>query len=60
MVKKVDDATESGALVGLRSGHWMIGEATLPGHAEYGIHVRFRRRADLPEKTTHSLGAIKQ
>ena len=26
----------------------LIGEATLPGHRQYGIFVRFKRRADLP------------
>lgn len=34
---------------GKRDGDRMIGEATLPGHDEYGICVRFKRRADLPE-----------
>ena len=28
----------------------MIGEATLPGHSEYGLCIRFQRRADLPEE----------
>ena len=36
-----------------RDGDTMIGEATLPGHTEYGICVRFKRRADLPEEKTH-------
>jgi hypothetical protein len=31
----------------------MIGEATLPGHSEYGVFVRFKRRTDLPEEKTH-------
>jgi hypothetical protein len=34
----------------------MIGEATLPGHSEYGICVRFRRRADLMEEKFHPSG----
>ena len=33
-----------------RDGDKMIGEATLPGHAEYGICIRFKRRADLPDE----------
>lgn len=40
-----------------RDGDTMIGEATLreavPGHTHYGLCVRFKRRADLPEKKTH-------
>jgi len=40
-----------------RDGDRMIGEATLPGalpeHTHYGICVRFKRRADLPEEKTH-------
>jgi len=36
----------------------MIGEATLPGHSEYGICVRFRRRADLREEEFHRSGSF--
>jgi len=36
-----------------RDGDTMIGEITLPRHSEYSIAVRFKRRADLPEKKTH-------
>jgi hypothetical protein len=36
-----------------RDGDKMIGEATLPGHTEYGMCVRFKRRGDLPEEKTH-------
>ncbi len=36
-----------------RDGDEMIGEATLPGHRQYGIYVRFERRADLPEEKPH-------
>lgn len=38
---------------GKRNDDKIIGEATLPGHVEYGICVRFQRRADLPEEKTH-------
>ena len=34
-------------LVARRDGDKMLGEATMPGHAEYGIAVRFKRRGDL-------------
>lgn len=27
----------------------ITGEATMPGHSEYGIAVRFKRRGELPE-----------
>jgi len=37
----------------MRDGDKMIGEATLLGHSEYGIFVRFKRRADLPEEQPH-------
>ena len=30
-------------------GDKLIGEATMPGHSEYGIAVRFKRRGDLQE-----------
>jgi len=36
-----------------RDNDKMIGEATLPGHPEYGIFVRLKRRADLQEEKTH-------
>jgi hypothetical protein len=32
-----------------QDGDKMIGEATMPEHAEYGIAVRFKRRGDLQE-----------
>jgi hypothetical protein len=41
-----------------RDGDKMIGEATLPGHAKYGICLLFRRRADLPEKESHPSGSF--
>ncbi|MEA2080774.1 MAG: hypothetical protein U9P00_13155 [Pseudomonadota bacterium] len=36
-----------------RNGDKMIGEAPLPGHMEYGLCVRFKRRGDLPEEKAH-------
>jgi len=27
----------------------ILGEATMPGHSEYGIAVRLKRRGQLPE-----------
>jgi len=35
-----------------RDGNKLIGEATLPGRRQYGIFVRFQRRADLPKENT--------
>lgn len=31
-----------------RDGDKIIGEATTPGHSEYGIAVRFKKRGELP------------
>lgn len=31
------------------NGDKMLGEATMPAHAEYGIPVRFKRRGKLPK-----------
>ncbi len=33
-----------------REGDRIIGEATMPGHIEYALCVRFKRRGDLPEE----------
>ena len=35
-------------LTARQNGDKLIGEATMPGHSEYGIAVRFKRRGNLP------------